>query len=115
MKIIIGERCSGKTTRLIERSAKDQIYILTSTSHRAHAIADVARNMGLVIPHPVTLREYLHGNRFHGSFIRRDGLLIDDADDVLRLLFDGIPIHAITLTDHGDVEQLESFIKKKED
>ena len=31
MNVVIGERCSGKTTRLIERSAKEGIYILAPT------------------------------------------------------------------------------------
>lgn len=108
---LIGERCSGKTTRLILRSARDQLYILTSTKYRAHAIFDAARDMGLVIPFPVTLDEYLRGTKFQGSSIRRDGLLIDDVDDVVRTLFAGIPIHEVTLTDYGNVERLESRIK----
>ena len=111
-KYLIGERCSGKTTRLILRSAEEQLYILTSTKHRAQAIFDNARNMGLDIPFPVTLDEYLRGNKFQGSSIRRDGILIDDLDDVIRTLFSSIPIHEVTLTDHGNVERLDSLIKK---
>ena len=112
MNIIIGERCSGKTTRLIERSAKEQLYILTSTKHRARAIFDTAKRMGLVIPYPVTVEEYFRGSKFAGSSIRRDGLLIDDSDDVLRVIFRGIPIREVTMTDYGNVERLDSFIKE---
>ena len=107
MNIIIGERCSGKTTRLIERSAKEQLYILTSTKPRADAIFDNARRMGLVIPYPITVEECLHGNRFRSSSIRRDGILIDDFDDVLRVIFTGIPIHEVTITDYGNIEHLK--------
>ena len=108
MNIVIGERCSGKTTRLIERSAKEGIYILVANKEMARCIVDQAKEMGLEIPFPVTLDEYLRGNKFQGSSIRRDGLLIDDLDMVLHQLFGGIPIHEVTLTDRGNVEKLET-------
>lgn len=60
------------------------------------------------IPFPVTLDEYLRGNKFQGSSIRRDGLLIDDLDVVLDLMFRGIPIREVTLTDHENIEMLAS-------
>lgn len=110
MNIVIGERCSGKTTRLIERSAKDQLYILTSTKPRARAIFDNAIRMGLDIPYPITVEEYLRGDKFRGSSIRRDGILIDDLDDVLRVIFTGIPIHEVTMTDYGNVKRLKMRI-----
>ena len=106
-KYLIGERCSGKTTRLIERSAKEGIYILVANKEMARCVADQAKEMGLDIPFPVTVGEYLRGNKFQGSSIRRDGLLIDDLDMVLDLLFRGIPIREVTLTDRGNVEKLE--------
>lgn len=107
-KYLIGERCSGKTTRLIERSAKEGIYILAPTKNTARCIADQAKEMGLDIPFPLTVGEYLRGNKFQGSSIRRDGLLIDDLDMVLHQLFGGIPIREVTLTDRGNVEKLET-------
>lgn len=111
--IMIGERCSGKTTHLIERSAREQIYILTSTKERAGCIAKQAKEMGLNIPFPVTVWEYFRSDKFRGSSIRIDGLLIDDVDDVIKEIFCGIPIHAVTLTDHGNIKRLEKIEKKK--
>lgn len=112
MNVVIGERCSGKTTRLIERSAKEGIYILVANKAMARCIADQAKEMGLDIPFPVTLDEYLRGNKFQGSSIRRDGLLIDDLDMGLDLLFGSIPIREVTLTDRGNVEKLERIRSK---
>ena len=109
MKITIGERCSGKTTRLIERSAREQLYILVSNERKAKFIFNTAKKMGLVIPYPVTVSQYLYDIKFRGSSIRRDGLLIDDAESVLWELLSNIPIHEITLTDHGNVEQLSAI------
>lgn len=102
MNIIIGKRGTGKTTELLKESAEKQIYILTATKHRARALFDSARDRGLIIPFPVTLEEYFQGSKFIGSSIRRDGLLIDDADDVLQQIFAEIPIRSIAMTDYRD-------------
>lgn len=59
MDIIIGKRGYGKTAKLIRRSADEQIYILTATRVRANHIAKMAKEMGLKIPYPVTVNEYL--------------------------------------------------------
>ena len=102
-EIIIKERGTGKTTELIKRAAKDGLYILTDAKRSAECIADMARRMGLYIPFPVTVEEYLKGNKFRESYIRRDGLLIDNADDVFQTLLSGIPIRAVTISDRGNI------------
>ena len=103
---LIGERCSGKTTRLIERSAKEGSYILVANKDMARFVADQAKEMDLEIPYPITVGEYLNSDGFPGSSVRRDGLLIDELDLVLNRLFRGIPIREVTLTDRGNVERL---------
>lgn len=107
MNITIGERCSGKTTKLIKRSAYEGVCILVATRNRAQDLDQNAKRMGLNIPFPVTVDEYLKENRFAGSSIRRDGLLIDDADDVLQQVFAGIPIREVTVTDSGNISWLK--------
>lgn len=107
MNITIGERCSGKTTKLIKRSAYEGVHILVATRNRAKDLDQNAKRMGLNIPFPVTVDEYLKGNRFAGSSIRRDGLLIDDADDVLQQIFAGISIKEVTVTDRGNISWLK--------
>lgn len=76
---------------------------MTANQMRAGCIAKLARRMGLYIPFPVTIEEYLKGNKFRGSCIRRDGLLIDDADDVFQTLLSCIPIRAVTISDRGNI------------
>ena len=105
-KVTIGKRGTGKTTKLIQRSAREGSYILTSTAFRALEILDAARDMGLNIPYPVTLHDYFHNNKFSSSTIQRKGILIDDVDAVVVALFAGIPIHEMTMTDFGNTEQL---------
>lgn len=113
--IIIGKRGSGKTTELIKRSNKTGCYILTDSNAGARFISEAARDMVLDIPFPVTLREYLQGNKFQGSSIRRDGLLVDDADLVFQYLLYGIPINAVTITDRGNVSTMKSITDVKLD
>lgn len=115
MDIIIGKRGYGKTTKLIRRSAEENIYILTTDGLRAKRIAKMAKEMGLDIPYPVTVNEYFLDDRFKGSSIRRDGLLIDDADDVFKTIFAGIPIKEITITDNNDVGNCIRFLTKPEE
>ena len=97
-KILVGASGAGKTAELIKRSAESGIYILVANPKRAEMLAKQARDMKLNIPFPVTLQEWLRSdNRFHGSSIRRDGLLIDDIDDVIKELFSPIEIKAVAL------------------
>ena len=55
--IIIGGRGSGRTTELIRMSAENNIYIVCLDRRRALNIAAMAREMGLIIPFPITVEE----------------------------------------------------------
>lgn len=105
MDILVGKRQHGKTTHLIRRSADEFVYILTSNYRRASEIFNMAKNMNLDIPYPVTLHEYLRIG-FKGSSITRNGILIDDADQILQMIFAGIPIKCITITDSDNIRYL---------
>ena len=112
MQITIGERCSGKTTKLIKRSAAEGSYILVATKHQASAIFKQASEMGFDIPYPVTVEDYFN-YKFRGSDITRKGILIDEVDLILQYIFAGIPIREITLTDRGNIGSI--FIPKEPD
>ena len=92
---VMGGRGKGKTTYLVMRSARTQTYILTLNKQRAKEISRIANNMGLYIPYPITLEEYLR-DKLRGTFITN--ILIDDADDILQALFSPLKIDAITMT-----------------
>lgn len=97
-EILVGSSGIGKTSELIKRSAESGIYILVANRKRAEFLVKQATDMKLYIPFPVTLQEWLSSsNRFHGSSIHRDGILIDDIDDVIKELFLPIEIKAVTL------------------
>lgn len=101
MKLIIGGRQTGKTTELIKHSAETGNYILVPNMNHAKNIAYQARSMGFDIPYPVTLSEMRNNNKFIGSSIRRDGILVDDLDLVIRQLFDGIEINEATVNNEN--------------
>lgn len=97
-EIILGSRKGGKTLELIKRSAKDGRYILVSNRRRAEKISEFARELGLYIPFPVTVEEYYKGDKFRGSSLERNGIYIDDADDIIRQIFGTVEIKAMTMT-----------------
>lgn len=117
MNTVIGERCSGKTTRLIKKSAETGAVIVTATVMMADYIKDTARRMNLEIPSPISATQLLnlkHGRRntpIDGLLledIHKRGILIDEAQIVLQNIFSGCLIDEITLTDLGDnVERLK--------
>lgn len=114
MQVIIGGRRSGKTTELIKRSAESGIYILVSNRARASQISDQARAMGYDIPFPVTLEEYHRSRGFAGSSIRRDGVYIDNVEDILRRMFYDIEIKAFTCTIDDDTVLLSDWPRRRE-
>lgn len=94
-KIIKGRR-QGKTTELIKRSAETRTYILVANRQRVEQVFNQAQSMGLNIPYPVTVEEYMRSG-FRGSFI--NSILIDDADDVLSQVFSNVRIETLTMSD----------------
>lgn len=96
-ELIVGSRCSGKTSELIKRSASEGVYILTGTKKQARCIFNQAKAMGYDIPFPVTWGEFQRC-KFQGSMIQKDGLLIDEAGWLLSYILNGIPIRGVTWT-----------------
>lgn len=81
-EIVIGGRCTGKTTRMIKKAAENNIYIVVANLARAYTVAEMARRMGLSIPFPVTVWELQQKNLIGRRDIRE--VYIDDADAVLE-------------------------------
>lgn len=96
MEIILRNRGGGKTAELIRRSAETGIYILTKDYTRSRAVVTQAHEMGMDIPFPVTVADYMHSDGFNGSFINK--IYIDDADDILQAIFCRVQIEAATIT-----------------
>ena len=109
MKKIIGGRGTGKSTELIKRSANTGEYIVVSTKRRADHLFELAKDMGINIPYPVSCDELKSYSFIDGKSNLSSGILIDDVEDLLRHLFVGIPIEGITLT-NNDVHILSDRV-----
>ena len=83
MKLIVGNRASGKTTKAIETSAREWKYIIVKDSLEARNIMQKAKEMKLDIPYPITIDELL-GYNLNRTSMKVDGIIIDNALDVLQ-------------------------------
>ena len=99
MKKIIGEKGSGKTTKLIEQAAKENSVIMTATNAQANNIRKRADELDLTIV-ATSVESIGFDNRgVLGALMRKNGILIDDADLVLTRILSDVTIKAISLTD----------------
>lgn len=91
-------RHSGKTTKLVQYSARTGKYILVRDFSEVENIIKIARDLNLNIPFPITISEIKKG-RLKGSSIYRDGILVDNAVSVLQDLLEIRIIGATTSTE----------------
>lgn len=95
MKIIRNGRGKGKTSELIRQSARDGKYILCMNKARAHYIYEVAIEMNLNIPYPITIADLpLRGFKGH--------ILVDDIDYILSELI-GAKVDVATTSEPIDI------------
>lgn len=92
MEILLQPRRSWKATHLVRMSAATWKYILTTDRRRADNIMNIAKSLWLSIPFPIVPSELPKGQ---WSSIARDGIYIDDADEVLQQMIK-VPIDTIT-------------------
>ena len=94
-------RASGKTTLLIEESAKSQKPIIVGSEFAVQCIIDQAYEMGEHIPEPINVSKYMNNWNYRHDvdrgMNRYSGLLIDDLDYVLKQIFRK-PIDKVTYT-----------------
>ena len=98
MQIILRKRQMGKTTELIRISAETFAYIVVPTRKDAGTVSEMAKDMGLDIPFPLTYDEFIRG-QYYGKNIK--GFLIDNADMLLQYMAKGVAIKAISLNDNA--------------
>lgn len=91
MKIILGGRASGKTTKLIQESAETGRRILTHNKETAREIWWQAQSLGYDIPIPLTVMDLKPGTR---AEIKKQGILIDDIETTLSALC-GCTVHSV--------------------
>ncbi|WP_440894960.1 hypothetical protein ACS127_10325 [Amphibacillus sp. Q70] len=77
-EVIGGKRMCGKTSELIRRAFRDQLYILCANQEMAKIISNQAKEMDLEIPHPVTPDDL----PLRSPYINR--ILVDEVEIVLQ-------------------------------
>jgi len=100
MNIYLQKPITGKTTKLIQESAKSGYYIVCMSTKEVSEVHMMALKMRLNIPFPLTFDEFIAGN-FYGKGIK--GFLIDDADLLLNRMGRGVPIVSVSMTEQVDV------------
>lgn len=89
-KLIIGERCSGKTTALIRESSETGYTIACMTHTLAKDIMNKAKEMGLTIPEPIVLNgKSIKNEELHNMIKNTKGILIDDFGYIINDILDG--------------------------
>lgn len=85
MRVITGGRRSGKTYKAIEYASANGLYILVATRQEATQIFQMSNEHNLPIPYPIAIDDIKSG-RVKGTSLERDGIIIDNALDVLQSL-----------------------------
>lgn len=91
MKIIVGGRASGKTTKLIQESAETGYRIVTFNHDAAKEIYMQAKDLGYDILRPISAMEYVLAS----TSLEQDGILVDDLENTLVTIL-GRKIHTAT-------------------
>ena len=89
MKNLILKSGQGKTTRLLAISEFKNAPIICATNDHKTEILSAARRMGYQIPEPLTATELMAGKAKSRGESFGDYLL-DDSQDVLRLIVSGL-------------------------
>jgi len=95
MRLIVGNKASGKTTKAIETSAREWKYIVVKDFSEAQSIAQKAKEMKLDIPYPITIDELLC-YRLNRTSMKINGIIVDNALDILQKIIN-VPITLATI------------------
>lgn len=97
MKIIVGGRASGKTTKLIQESAETGCRILTFNKETAKEIFWQAQSLGYDIPMPLSVKDLERIDLYPETKaeIKKQGIIIDDLEPILSALC-GCTVHSAT-------------------
>lgn len=96
MQLIRRVRRGGKTTEAIKLAAEKSATIVCASATIAKTYSARAREMGLDIPPPIGVDEFLDRRATRGRSI--PGFIIDDADLLLQRLAQHVPVIAATVT-----------------
>lgn len=106
--LVIKDRGTGKSTQLVYTSAVTQYPIIVQRRTSIMHLMDLANELGVVIPTPMTVDDYKAKGRIHESHI-----LIDEGYDLIGEALDaymGTHVVAVTLSDK--IKEMDSIRRR---
>ena len=106
--LVIKDIGTGKSTQLVYTSAVTQYPIITQHRTSIMHLMDLANELGLVIPTPMTVDDYKARGRIHENHI-----LIDEGYDLIGEALDaymGTHVVAVTLSDK--IKEMDSIRRR---
>ena len=106
--LVIKDRGTGKSTQLVYTSAVTQYPIITQHRISIMHLMDLANELGVVIPTPMTVDDYKAKGRIHENHI-----LIDEGYDLIGEALDaymGTHVVAVTLSDK--IKEMDSIRRR---
>lgn len=106
--LVIKDRGTGKSTQLVYTSAVTQYPIITQHRTSIIHLMDLANELGVVIPTPMTIDDYKARGRIHENHI-----LIDEGYDLIGEALDaymGTHVVAVTLSDK--IKEMDSIRRR---
>lgn len=106
--LVIKDRGTGKSTQLVYTSAVTQYPIITQHRTSIIHLMDLANELGVVIPTPMTVDDYKARGKIHENHI-----LIDEGYDLIGEALDaymGTHVVAVTLSDK--IKEMDSIRRR---
>lgn len=106
--LVIKDRGTGKSTQLVYISAVTQYPIITQHRTSIIHLMDLANELGVVIPTPMTVDDYKARGKIHENHI-----LIDEGYDLIGEALDaymGTHVVAVTLSDK--IKEMDSIRRR---
>lgn len=106
--LVIKDRGTGKSTQLVYTSAVTQYPIITQHRTSIMHLMDLANELEVVIPTPMTVDDYKARGRIHENHI-----LIDEGYDLIGEALDaymGTHVVAVTLSDK--IKEMDSIRRR---
>lgn len=106
--LVIKDRGKGKSTQLVYTSAVTQYPIITPYRTSIMHLMDLANELGVVIPTPMTVDDYRARGKIHENHI-----LIDEGYDLIGEALDaymGTHVVAVTLSDK--IKEMDSIRRR---
>lgn len=111
MKIINLGRGQGKTIRLLYASEWNDIPILCANDKHKQHLIDMAKELGLYIPEPITVSELTYETIKEKGILREKDMFVDEAHWVLQKMLKNMgmkgEIKAVTFTSDELNKKLE--------